>query len=341
MQRLIQDDGGNVVGLYATDADGGQIRINAAKGVVLATGGYASNEDMMDALQPEFKKSLAGLFAFPTATGDGIKAALWAGGQLCPNPGNVLFGRGAVPPDYEIGDPFNDTVSEYFSFGEQPFLKVGKDGRRLCNESGPYLHVMNAAAEACPEDRAWYPIWDSNWAEDVMRFHTIACSTLLMREGGNHDPDEYMSIEVVSEVIEDLVSRGYIIKVDTLEELAEQLQLTDTEAFLDTVERYNELYDAQRDEDFGKEAFRLSAIRTAPFYGVKLGGKELATLQGIRVNDQFQALRADNSPIEGLYLIGNDQGGMFANIYPNFAAGANAGRCATFGRMVGKALAQA
>lgn len=341
MECLILNDSGNVVGAYATRSDGSTVRINASAGVIVATGGYASNEAMMDALQPEFKKSLAGLFAFPTATGDGIKAVLWAGGELTRHPANCLFGRGAVPPDYAIGEPFNDTTSEYFSFGEQPFLKVGKNGQRLCNESAPYLFVMNAAAQKCPEDRAWYEIWDSNWADDVARFHTIACSTLIMREGGNHDPDEYMSIEVVSEVIEDLVSRGFIMRADTVEELGEMLQLDDADTFVATVARYNELFDAQLDEDFGKDPFRLSAIRQPPFYGVKLGGKQLATLHGVRVNDKFQALRSDNTPIEGLYVIGNDQGGMFAHVYPNFAAGVNAGRCATFGRMVGKALAQA
>lgn len=332
-------DSGSVVGAYAANESGGIIRVNASKGVVLATGGYAYNEAMMDALQPEFKKSLAGLFAFPTCTGDGIKAALWAGADLDAHPANVLFDRGAVPPDCEIGDPYNDTTSVYFSFGSQPFLKVDANGNRLCNESSPYLFAMNAAAQKGAVNRSWYPIWDSNWANDVERFHTIACSTLLMRDGGNHDPGEIMGIEYVTEQMRGLVEQGYIVEADSLEELARELKLGSTEAFVATVNRYNELYEAQSDADFGKDAFRLSAIKEPPFYGVKLGGQELATLHGIRVNTEFQALNAEGEPIRGLYMIGNDQGSVFADIYPNFAAGASAGRCATFGRMVGKALA--
>lgn len=340
MERLITNETGAVVGLYATNAENNHIRINASKGIVIGTGGYACNEAMMDALQPEFKKSLTGIFAFPSCTGDGIKAALWIGAQLDQNPANVLFDRGAVPPDYNLGDPFNDATSEYFSFGSQPFLKVNGDGERICNESSPYLFVMNAAAQRNSVNRSWYPIWDSNWKSDVERFHTIACSTLLMREGGNHDPGEIMSIELVSKQIDDLVERGFIIKADTIGELAQNLKLSDPETFMDTVDRYNKLYEKQYDSDFGKDAFRLSAIKEPPFYGVKLGGQELATLHGIRVNTEFQALNQSNEPIEGLYMLGNDQGSVFANVYPNFAAGVSAGRCATFGRMVGKALAQ-
>ena len=55
------------------------------------------------------------------------------------------------------------------------------------------------------------------------------------------------------------------------------------DTFLATVERYNELYDKQNDEDFGKPAYRLSAIRTAPFYGCWLGASLLTTEQGIAI----------------------------------------------------------
>ena len=66
--------------------------------------------------------------------------------------------------------------------------------------------------------------------------------------------------------------QGHRVKADTLEELADGLKLEGAhkEAFLATIERYNELYDAQEDVDFGKEPYLLSQIRTAPFYGVTL-----------------------------------------------------------------------
>ena len=69
------------------------------------------------------------------------------------------------------------------------------------------------------------------------------------------------------------------------------------------MERYNELYDKQNDEDFGKPAYRLSAIRTAPFYGCWLGASLLTTEQGIAINEKDQALDTNNQPMEGLYIM--------------------------------------
>ena len=80
----------------------------------------------------------------------------------------------------------------------------------------------------------------------------------------------------------------------------------------------------------------------APFYAtVKSCGLTLCTLDGIQVNDELQPIGENGEPIEGVYVVGNDQGCFYAGTYPNQAAGLNAGRCATFGRMVGKKLATA
>ena len=65
----------------------------------------------------------------------------------------------------------------------------------------------------------------------------------------------------------------------------------------------------------------------------------LCTLDGIQVNDELQPIGENGEPIEGVYIVGNDQGCFYAGTYPNQAAGLNAGRCATFGRMVSKKLA--
>ena len=90
---------------------------------------------------------------------------------------------------------------------------------------------------------------------------------------------------------------------------------------------------------YGKEPFRLSEIRTAPFYACKLSGMALATLDGIKINTKFQALDENNAPIEGLYVIGNDSGNYYNGTYPNLAAGLNAGRCVTFGMLCGRQVA--
>lgn len=344
MESLIVEDG-KVVGLYASTSDG-NLRINAAKGVIVATGGYAYNPDMYQALQPERYSCLGTFDAFPNCTGDGIKALLRIGASMDAVHTSLTFNRCLLTAEQQSGDPYNigaDAYGYYF-FSSQPFLRVDVHGKRFHNESAPYDFVLNAMAQYPEGERTWHQVWDGNWKDDVFRFHTVGCSTICYREGADHDAYPTMMDDWIEPEMEGFVEAGYIVKADTLDELADQLGFEgdEKEVFLATCERQNENFDAQADPDFGKDAFRLSELRTPPFYAsVKSCGLTLATIDGIRVNEQMQPFGEDGSPIEGVYVVGNDQGGFYAGTYPNQAAGLNAGRCATFGRMVGKQLAQA
>ena len=146
-------------------------------------------------------------------------------------------------------------------------------------------------------------------------------------------------IQAVMGMNEELAAKGYIQKADTLEELAGKLGLP-ADALIATVERNNENYDNQVDPDFGKEPFRLSPVRNPPFYGIRNTGMLLCTMDGININTQGQALRADGSVIEGLYVTGNDSGGYYSMTYPNLSTGNACGRTVTFGRMIAKNLAK-
>lgn len=335
LEKLIVEDGA-VVGAYCSTGESfdSYIRINASKGVVVATGGYVLNSDMMHALQPDVCAGITGFWTQSQVYGEGIKCCLWAGAKMEDTHTTMIFDRGIMTPDANPGDAWSVGVLNGYNMSSQPWLKVDVNGNRFCNESSPYDFVFHAASKL--PNNAWYVVWDANYVEDVDRFHTIGCSTQLLREGG----DQMMggTPESVTAGVEDRVEQGLVIKADTIEELAEGLGIN-AENFAATVERYNELFDAQLDGDFGKEAFRLSAMRTAPFYGMKMGGIALCTLDGIEITPDCQALSADDTPIEGLYVIGNDAGNMYNLTYPNYAAGINAGRSATQGRHVGKLLA--
>ena len=346
MLNLIMEDG-KVVGAYAEGKDG-MIRINATKGVIVATGGYAYNQEMYQALQPTRYSCLGTLDAFPSCTGDGIKALLWAGAQMDQVHTSLTFNRCLLTAEQEIAHPYEvggDSYG-YFFYASQPFLRVDPHGARFHNESAPYDYVMNASSKRPEAERYWHQIWDGDWKKYVPIFHTVGCSTIYMQPEGGSDHDAFpgMLDEWIGPEMEDFVNAGYIMKADTLEELADKLGFegADKDTFLQTCERQNENYDNQYDPDFGKEPFRLSAIRTPPFYGsVKNCGLTLCTLDGIMVNEELQPYGANGQPIEGVYVVGNDQGCFYAGTYPNLAAGLNAGRCATFGRMVGKKLAGA
>ena len=80
------------------------------------------------------------------------------------------------------------------------------------------------------------------------------------------------------------------------------------------------------DEDFGKEAYRLSAIRQAPFYGCWFGGSLLTTIDGLRINENCQVLDPELNVIEGLYAAGDVSGSFFSGNYPEYVVGVACGR---------------
>ena len=168
----------------------------------------------------------------------------------------------------------------------------------------------------------------------MRRFDTHGCSRMFDHVNGAESvwPLEFNEGVFMSEYRE----QGYVVKADTIEELAQKLGLPE-ENLKKTVERYNELYDKQEDEDFGKEPYRLSALRTPPYEGIRLsGGYFICTLDGIKIDTNMNALDKEGNPIEGLYVAGDCSGSYFDASYPNLLAGCAAGRSVTFGRLAGR-----
>ena len=327
MVKLVKD-GDRVSGIIATNADGDYVRINASKGVIVCTGGYGQNIDMLAALQPETLKKIGYSSAIPGTEGDGIKACIWAGAAFDDTHCSAMFDRACVKPD-EVGG-YGNGSGGWFWMGSQPFLKVNLKGERFMSESVPYDYVLQAALSQ--PDHTWCTVWDSNLVEDIYRFKTQGCSRYFEFENG---APPQIPLAAVMGMNEGLVADGFIQQADTVEELAEKLDIP-ADAFAATVARYNELYDQQLDEDFGKEAYRLSALRTPPFFGVRQTGYLLCTLDGIKIDEQMHALDESGQTIPGLFVAGVDSGGYYAHTYPSHSGGNCCGRNGTFGHLAGK-----
>ena len=330
LAKLEKNSEGRITGIIAQSTEDDHfIRYNANKGVLLACGGFPGNPYMMEQLDPLGTSVTTACSYSPADKGYGIRAAVWAGANLDKEAAPMLFDRGVVAPGVDGGYVDSDSAFGGKAFpgkirqynpGTQPFLKVNRNGERFANESCPYNDIVYAAAHQ--PGRVYAQICDANILEDAKRFHTIGCSAQT-RAGG----EKYFQGKV-----DEAVAAGTLFVCDTIEELADKLGFTGEakDTFLATVERYNELYDKQNDEDFGKPAYRLSAIRTAPFYGCWLGASLLCTEQGIAINDKGQALDNDNKPMPGLYVTGDMSGSFFANNYPCLMAGVAMGRTLTY-----------
>lgn len=330
--KLEQDESGKVTGIIAQDTeDNHYIRINASKGVIMATGGYATNTDMMLALQPMTMKMKINTDKGSTCDGSGIKAMLWAGAEMDPTHASMMFNRCACLPTETCGYKTN---GQWFWFGEQPFLKVNLNGKRFCNESGPYEFMLHSMY--MQPNHTYCDIFDANAKQYAEQFDEVGCCRLFPFPNGalsNRDFDSVWKSMVEGE--KSLLELGYLQKADTLEELAEKLNIPADE-FVKTVERYNELCAKGVDEDYGKGPHRMTPVDTAPFYGIRTGAWHLTTMDGCRINTNMQVIREDGTPIEGLYATGDCTGGFFANNYPNLFTGLACGRTMTFGRRAAK-----
>lgn len=331
MVELTQDDSERVTGVIATDPDDNYIKIEAAKGVILCTGGYGRNDKMMAALQPDTCKIFSSNSAMPGTNGDGIKAALWAGAAFDDTHECMLFDRCPLKPDEVAGQNLNSAM---FWMASQPWLKVNLEGKRFCNESEPYDFTLHASL--AEPDHTYVTLWDANYIDYIYQFKTQGCSRMFPFENGA--PVSAITIDAMMGMNQGLVENGYIQQADTIEELAEKLNIP-ADNLKETVDHYNELVAAGEDTDFGKEPFRLSPLDTPPFCGVRQTGYLLCTMDGIHIDTDMNALRADGTKIEGLFMGGNDSGSFFAITYPDLIPGLAAGRSSTFGRRAGRIAA--
>ena len=327
-----QNSDGRVTGVICQDGnDLHYIRVNASKGVILATGGYVSNTEMVEARQAWNNRLKINVPVGGSCTGDGIKAAMWCGASIDPLGCAVTFNRACCKPDEVAG---SDLKGKWFWFGEQPFLKVNLNGKRFCNESGPYDYMLHSAY--MQPYHTYVDIWDSDYVEQVKQLNEVGCCRLYPFDNG---APSNMPVSLMGKKFEELEEAGYIQKADTMEELAEKLNLP-VEATVETWNRYSMFAEQGKDEDYNKESYRLTPLTHPPYYGVRTGSWFLATIDGISINADMHAVDEAGKQIEGLFMVGNDSGGFFSVSYPNLMTGLAAGRTMTFGRRAGMLAAQ-
>ncbi|MDR2380330.1 MAG: FAD-binding protein [Bifidobacteriaceae bacterium] len=325
-QQLVKE-GDRITGVYATNAEGAVIRVNASKAVVLTCGDMSSDHEMLEYYCPQamqFASYFPNLDAEsnPTNTGDGHKMALWAGAAMEAAP--------YAPMTHSLGTN---------SIGIDPYLMVNIKGVRFANEDVGAQELQNQIKRQ-PGQKAWQ-IFDSKWPEQLAVMPQ--CFGGVTHFVPDEQYDEYEHIinhfaggyaSLRSFQVE--VDSGAIIEAQTIEELAEKTELP-VDSLKSTIERYSELAAKGVDEDFCKVSTRLFPVQTPPFYAVNFGDSGILVLiGGIDVDENLHALSPDKEVVEGLYVAGNTQGGRFLVDYPVTVAGASHSMAMSFGRLAGR-----
>jgi succinate dehydrogenase/fumarate reductase flavoprotein subunit len=325
-QQLIRENNntGRVTAVIAKDENGKYVKFKGSKAIVMATGDFSADEEMMTKycphmvkyttnigkdVDPENGKVYGGLFK-----GQGQKMGLWVGAawqKTYPNaPMKGSFGGASNMP-----------------YNMPSGLIVNSNGERFFCEEITSGYMSNLIFQQPGE--SIFQIWDAGYAESGQPWWISKTGY-----GDEPTPPDQMIAKW-----DDNVEKKTMVKADTLEELIKVMGLPATT--LDEIKKYNGFCASGKDTDFYKRAELLKPIEKGPFYGATIKGTTVLTvLGGLRTNINMQVCQDDDTPIPGLYNVGTMIGDAFADTYSFQIAGHNLGmNCVTFGYLTGRYIA--
>ena len=331
--ELILDDTGAVAGIYAQAAGSdGYLKITAPS-VILATGDYLGNEDMMKFYAPECVENGINILSIDlddegnyTNVGEGHKMGAWAGAAIEQWHAPMIhhMGGGAGADGRGV-------------IGNNGYLWLNLRGKRFMNEDLPGQQLENQV-ELQPQRKA-YQFFDASWPEQLAYFpaaHGVAC--IYRDEPLPEYTASGLRINVRTPAdIDAAVEEGRCLKADTIDELLGMIEGMDVETAKASIERYNELARAGEDTDFFKSPQRLFALENGPFYAAECGcALTLGNLGGLESDEDCHVYNTDRELIPGLYAAGATQGGRFAVQYPISLKGLSCGMCMVYGKIAGE-----
>lgn len=303
-QELMVTDG-TVTGVKALAADGTPYEITA-NSVILATGGYGANTDML----PETVTSLPYAGAV-SATGDGLNMATAIGADAINLDKVNIQPHSIILPDGRGQHTFQGCLAMYNKTGS---ILVSDQGVRFVNEQGS----ANDIKAGMEQNEHSYLIMDA------ASFETYAQTCIASHNFTQEQLDQWLEANGTSNPV--------FAHADSLEDLAAIVGIP-SGALTETVERYNGFVSAGEDTDFGRKV--STAMGDGPYYAVEMNLRYYATLGGLHINDNMQVLDTDGQPIQGLYAAGEVVGGVVGDIY---APGSLFGWAMTSGHNAGLAV---
>lgn len=306
-KKLLTDAKGAVIGCVI-EKDGKLLNVKANGGVVLATGGFEHNKEMVSSyLQQPYVHQRGGVYN----DGDGIKMATAVGADLWHMSNSAGFSWTYKNPNLStvgLGGP-SATLG----------VIVGLGGSRFMNEAAENRHGRIDIG--------------GRWISTPMPLPSYVV----------HDADQLATkfMSTFSDGYVDEIASGEVLTGNTLEELAEAIRQSnggkdapdfDTEKFVASINAYNKRYDAGEDADYGRPFSTMKPVKTGPFYAVKIGPTYFNTMGGPRRNKYAQVINVEGYPIEGLFSAG-ELGSIFCDMYNGSG---NLGETMVFGRYAGE-----
>jgi len=321
--RHLIKDGKRIIGVIA-EGTHDDIRVCARNGVVIATGGFEWNQELVTTF---LRGPLTGPVSVPENEGDGLLMAIEAGAKLG-NMQNAWWQQTVLEQKAQHRDAKPNYILASDERARPGAILVNRAGKRFVNEAANY-NAMGLSLPAFDAGTHTYynlPYW-------------------LIFDQRCKDRNPIFTSEPGEEV------PPYVMKADTLEELA-GIAGIDARGLQETVARFNDLVRKGHDDDFnrgdntydnwcfwGDQAFEpphctLGVLDQAPYYAAKMEAGALGTCGGPKTDGNAQVLDWDDHPIPGLYAAGNAMAAALMHAYPG--AGGTLGPGMTFGYIAGR-----
>jgi len=330
-------ENGVVTGVKAEGKDGTIYNIKA-KSVILATGGFVGNSDMV-------KEALNGVSVnasgYNTNVGDGINMALELGAATRSMEAMVLHtfsieGGSEVKGEYDFMDRYLATNSLAY-MPIVPWLDA--QGFRYANEEIVYDRALSTNALVAQGNYAWF-IYNEELL-NILENEGAAAAGMKESIAMGPMPDItplHRGWNKLTEIVGQMVENGHVKKADTLDELAKETGM-DPEILKATMAKYNEDARNKVDTLFGKDGDLMFEMSSGPYYAFKVTANNLCTVGGVRINANFQVVLNDPengyTPIKNLYAAGADAGGLYSDHYAHTIEGAAQGWAYNSGRLAG------
>jgi succinate dehydrogenase/fumarate reductase flavoprotein subunit len=321
---------GDVVGVKA-ESEGKEINIKAAKGVVLACGGYENNPEMFGYYNYPGVKDFIFPYGTPANSGDGLKMAAAAGAQLWHTAALQWGGFCAKAPSKHFGVAVGGGRPREAK--AQSFVFVNKYGKRFMRETKSLGHIKE------PLDVLYFNHATAEYPNipAYMVFDETCRKKGHITEIGKIHGHGYANVHKIYEWSDDCsaeIDKGWIIKADTIMDLAGRIKV-DHKGLEATISKFNGYCTTGKDLEFARGENSLTAIKNPPYYAFEMGLSLVNTQGGPKHNKYCQVLDPDDKPIPRLYVAG-ELGSFFGFLYQG---GSNYPEAWAFGRIAGKQAA--
>jgi len=263
-------------------------------------------------------------------TGDGINLALNANAALA---GMQTIAGNSPYLDHEpairqFRGP--DHMKQTRCALSQPFLWVNKHGDRFYNESlgSVFSDVYNAMTS---NGGLMWSIFDDNMKKYMVENGPLTPFNAIVVPG--------QKMTALDKGIQKGIESGFAFKADTIETLANKIHIK-PEKLRETIEKVNRYADQKNDPDFSRKPEHLIKFDTenGPYYALKGLRTFFLTLGGLKINTKMQALDGKEEVIPGLYVTGQDMGGLYDSTYDLLAEGSASSFALSSGRIAVRSI---